>query len=169
MPINLIFCFFISLFTLLFSEPFFPKLHLLFFAPSLALAILRLPLINLLYLSLFSGLVVDSFTSSTHFGMTGCAYALAVSLLFTRRYDLFEDNFSTLPIMTLLFSILSALSERILYFLFGTPLTFSAASLFADFFLLPLFNALYSLFLFLLPWYVYKKMGKLILKRRAAS
>ncbi len=149
--------FVLSFLSLLLLPLFFPAWRLFFFAPALIIALYRGSTVAALWKALLCGFIVDLFSSSTFFGVSYLNYALTLALLSRHKYNFFEDNLSTLPLMTFAFSFLSTISGRILSLFFGTWGELSFGSLFTDFLVMPLFDSLFAFLLFSLPFQLSKK------------
>lgn len=160
MPLVFRSAFFLALFLLLTVPFFFPAFHPLFFAPALVIAIYRGSLLSALWKALFCGIVLDLFSSSLLFGVSSLNYALTVALLYSQKRNFFEDNLSTLPLMTFAFSVVSTILQYILGLFFGSSITLSWAYVFTDLIAMPLLDSLMAFALFSLPFYLYKNSRK---------
>ncbi len=123
----------------------FPPTPLVFYAPFLILALGRFSLTVCLWLSLFSGLLLDLF--STSFFATSSINYLLATLAFYPIKNLFNEKSLSISIASALFSLLFSLIEFFLFLLFKR----NEAHFFSIFLATPLFNALYALLWFALP------------------
>lgn len=128
----------------LFLTLFFPALRLLFFAPYLVLACYKFPLSALLWRAALCGLVVDLFSSSPFFGESVIHLTLVSFLISRQKTHFFADKWSTMPIMTFLFSLFYSAIHPLFGLLYGLPFSFSFRLFFGDFVLFPLIDALYG-------------------------
>lgn len=97
-----------------------PWLRLRAFTPFLIIAYYSCPFLTCLWLSLFCGLLTDLLASNLHLGVHALSYYMVTLILYKQRRFFFEDNLSTLPVMTALFSGLSTVVlALVLYFLEG--------------------------------------------------
>lgn len=163
MRINSTLFFFLAVFGIL----FFPHTHLLFFAPYLVLAFYQHTRFAILWRAIGCGTLIDLFSSTPHFGLTALNYCIVCWILYGQTRNFFEDKPSTLPLMTLFFSILSTLTSVILFFFFAHPISFTFKWFFTDLLIMPLFDATYALLLSL-PFQITYKLRKIIRTKRRA-
>lgn len=140
---------------------FFPSLHLLFFAPPLVMALYQKGFYGALWRALFCGLLFDIFSSTPYFGTTPLCYTITAALLFRLKQSFFEDNPSTLPIMTFAFSSLATFLGALFALFMGEKGGFGIGPIVTNFFLMPLADALASLLLFALPFQLYARWRRL--------
>lgn len=150
--------FWLSFLALLIVPLFFPTSGILFFAPYLVLALYRFPLHIALWKAAGVGLVADLFTSATHFGASGLTYCLVLLALMRLKNYLFQDKWTTLPLLTSATALLSILTSQILTLFFDHSSAFPGVF---DLLLIVLFNALFALLLFVLPFQLYSRLGKI--------
>jgi len=149
----MLFLFFLfALLLTLLSPAFAPSFNLQFFVPVLILSYYRKPLVACLWLSLCCGLILDLLASDHRLGLHALNYCLITLVLYNQKRNFFEDSLTTLPIMTLFFSVLSTGLQVILLVLFekGLPLTIGWVA--TDLILLPLCDALYGFIFFTIPF-----------------
>ncbi len=130
---------------------FFPFLHLLYFTPFLILCLYRCSLAHCLWWALICGGVIDLFSSETRLGNYAINYCLTIFCLYRYRFLFFEDGFSTLPLMSFIFTCLSMLIQIGIFYLIGKPFTFSGEWLISDLIVLPMQMAIYAILAFSLP------------------
>jgi rod shape-determining protein MreD len=140
-----------SLVLFLFLPVLFPSWRFFYFAPLIVFSYYKRPLIFCLWLSLFCGLIVDLFASHTRMGFYALDYCLTTWILHSQAKHFFEDSFSTLPLMTFLFSFVSTLIQASLLYAFGQGFSLSWAWITGDLFWMPLSDALFATFAFRIP------------------
>lgn len=163
MHLNLSLAFLISLIGLM----CFPEIHILYFAPYLVLSFYKNSRFASLWRAIGCGIIVDLLSSHPHFGLTALNYCLVSWILYGQRWNFFDDKPSTLPLMTLFFSVLSSLTGLILSFFFEGPFPLSLNWVATDLIGMPLFDAAYA-FLFSLPFQLTYQLRKIIRARRRA-
>lgn len=144
---------FLNLFAFQTSSSF----RFIFFAPYLILVIYKKNYPTAISYSLITGLILDLFTSPLRFGVNALNYSLTTTLLYHQRLNFFSDNLLTLPIMTFLFSLLSTLIQVALLYIFSKPIPISIYWIFSDIIMMPLADAFFSFFWFILPSIFIKK------------
>ncbi|MBA3723058.1 MAG: rod shape-determining protein MreD [Parachlamydiaceae bacterium] len=153
--------FFIYALTINFLFPaLFPTLNLLFFAPFIILSFYNTNKINVLWLALLCGLIVDLLSTHTRIGFYALNYCLTAWILYPQKVHFFEDSFSTLPIMTFLFSITSTFIQVFLFYILGQGILFSWELIQNDFIWLPIIDAIYAALAFTIPYLFYPKTSK---------
>ena len=138
----------ISLASFVLMPAFAPSLRLCFFAPFLVLAYYRASYFKALALSVLCGFLIDLYSSDTRMGLYTLTYFLTTVCLYGRKQTLFEDQPSTLPLMTLLFSVVSQGFDLLARAVVQTAAAPTAASLVTDFLLMPFADAVYGWILF---------------------
>lgn len=150
---SLFLAFILSLLSYLVIPFLFPFFPLLYFAPCLIIAYYKKSLFFCLWLSLAIGILNDLFSSSL-FGLNACNYCLVTFLLYRQTRHFFEDNVSTLFIMTLFFSLVSTSLNILFFLIFTKSFAISWSFIFTDFLIMPLLDALYAYLFFSLPLYL---------------
>lgn len=143
-----------------FGSHFLPKLN--FFVPFLCIAYYRLPFLSCLWLSFFCGLVFDCFSFHHTFGSFALNYCLCTALLYSKKIHFFREHFSTTPLLSMLFSILSSLVHIFLFRIFSQ--SFPIQLLGFHILYLALLDGLYAFFFFSLPKVLWNTLPK---KRKA--
>jgi len=161
MLVSLLFAFFLALFGVL----FFPHAHLLYFAPYLVLTFYKHSRFAAAWRAIGCGMIIDLFSSTPHFGLTALNYCIVSWILYGQTRNFFDDKPSTLPLMTLFFSILSTLTSVTLFLFFSQPIVLSFKWAFTDLVCMPLLDATYA-FLIFLPFQITHKLRKVIRTRR---
>jgi rod shape-determining protein MreD len=157
--------FWISLFSTLFGPLFFPKFHLLYFAPYLVICIYRHSRFALLWRACGSGIILDLLTSTPFFGLTPLNYCLVCFLLYSQRHNFFEDKLSTLFIMTSLFSFFSTLVAVVLSFFAGKGYGLTCEWVVTDLVGMSFADGIYALLVFSLPFQLTYKLRKMLLRK----
>lgn len=128
-----------------------PTLQVHYFPPFLVLCLYRLPLRRALWFATLSGLLFDLLSAQQRFGIVSLNFFLSLYLLSFLKQALFEDSYSTLPIMTFLFSFVSALLYFPLLILFDKPLPLSPTFLAGNLLLMPFIDSCYCFLFYTLP------------------
>ena len=135
----------------LFSSALIGHVQLLFFAPFLAILYYKKNYLSALWFSLFCGVIVDLIAPPARFGIYALNFCLTTGMIYHQRRNLFADSLSTLPIMTLLFSVISTLVQVVLLYIFAEPPHITLKWIFTDLMMLPLADALFAFVWFILP------------------
>lgn len=130
---------------------YFPSLKLQFFAPFLITILYKKPFFNALWWAFFTGLLQDLLSATHHLGLFGLGSCLTLTALRPLKKHFFEDSLSTIPLMTLFFSIFFTLLQVVLFSLFESSPPLSLKWIATDLFFFPLLDALYAFLLFTLP------------------
>ena len=130
---------------------FFPQLYLIYFAPFLVASFYRQKKIKCLWLAFLCGFLIDLFSTQTRLGFYALTYFLTAEILYNQQRNFFEDRFSTLPIMTFLFAIISTVIQIPLLYAFDIGLDLSMEWFKNDLILNPLYDAIYAALAFTLP------------------
>jgi len=128
----------------------YSQLRLMFFAPFLIIACYQKPLGSCLWLAFFCGLLLDLFSSGTRFGLHALNFCVTILVLYPQRRNFFADSLSTLPIMTFGFSLFSTLLMASLLYFLESRNVFSWSWIFSDLIFMPILDAFYSFFVFIL-------------------
>ncbi len=150
----------VTLFFLIVFPPLFSNVRLMFFAPYLIISFYQKSYITCLWHSFLAGLVLDLLSTDGRLGLYGLGYCLTTALLYNQRRHFFSDSPSTLPIMTFFFAVISTLIEFGLVNAFEKPLTISWGWIQTDVFYMPVLDALYAFFVFILPALVWGKRAR---------
>lgn len=152
-----------TLFLALSLPALFPHWHMLYFAPFIVLTFPRCSFSSCLWWAFSCGFIVDLFSADARLGNAAFNYCLLTLVLHRYRFFFFDDRFSTLPLMTCLFTFLSALLQVVVFYFIGRPFTLTPQWVFNDLFYTPLQASLFAIVAFSLPALVIK-----ILKRKYA-
>ncbi len=157
---TLLFLFFLAFIPFLLSPALLPKLRLTFWAPFIVFCYYRFPLIICLWISLACGLSIDLISSTHSFGMHMLAYSVTTGLLYGRKKFFFEDEITTIPLLTIFFSLAWTVIQASLVHLFGGNLGISLAWVFTDLIIMPLLDGLYAFVWFTVPLILWNKTRK---------
>ncbi len=149
--------FFFACVPLIVCPVIFPQARLTFFAPFLALMLYKRPLLHCLWYALGCGFIMDLLATEGRLGVYAMTYAVTTWVLFQQKRHFFEDRITTLPMMTLLFSILSTLFLMTTLKGMGYPLKLSLHWIVSDLVVMPLADAVYGLVWFALPAYLLRR------------
>ncbi len=150
----------VSLFFALATPVIFPHWRLLFFAPFLVIFYYQKSYFMSLWASFFCGVFIDIFSGDTRIGLHGLGYCLTTFLLYGQRRHFFSDNLSTLPLMTLFFSVISTVIELVLMNVIEHPVGVSWQWVLTDLVYMPFFDALYSFIFFVFPFLFFSSRPK---------
>ncbi len=144
----------------------FPGQHLACFAPLLVFALYRYSKMACLWLALLCGLILDLLSAEMRFGIYALNYTLTIYLLFYFKYYFFEDSLSTIPIMTILFSYISAILLLFILYALNSQNIMSWEWVKLELIQKPISNAIYAVLAFTLLSLIFprrtKKTPKLI-------
>lgn len=153
-----LFCYFSVglLFTLIFPSLFSFKIY--YFIPFLIRCYYLKSWNTSLIMALGIGFITDLFSAHSRFGLYSANYVITTYFLYGLKRNFFEDHLTTLPVMTLFFSILSTWIHYLLILLLdSTSPSLSFSFILVDFLLMPLMDSLFALFLFALPLFFFGK------------
>lgn len=136
------------------------SLHLLPFIPFLCLTMTRHSLKKTLWISFFTGIILDSMQSQLAFGALTLALVLSSLILYRQKRVFFHDSIFALALLTFIYSILFLIFEAILLSLFNQGLSFSIYSFLSDFLFMSLLDASLAFFTFSLPEKLLQKIKK---------
>lgn len=163
---SLILLFFYSLNLSLVFPLFFPFWRPLYFAPFLIICYKRRPLPFCLGWSLVCGIFIDLFSFYTPLGNYSLNYCLTTLCLYRYRLYLFEDRFSTLPLLTFFFASLSFFIQIGIFTITGKAFTLSWEAMGDNLIWMPLQDVLYAIFAFTLPhWGLVFLKRQIVIKR----
>lgn len=146
-------------FNALFFQTLFSPFRLFSFAPALVAIFGKVTFIPSLWIAVCFGTTVDLFSSSYPFGFYALNYTLITCLLY--RYRCY---FVAKPIglcsFTYIFSTFSTALAKVLLLFSKATLPLTLASLATDFFIMPIFDALYAFLCFSCPLICYNFLKK---------
>ncbi|MEZ5314645.1 MAG: rod shape-determining protein MreD [Chlamydiales bacterium] len=123
---------------------FFPGFHLSYFAPYLVIAFYRYTRFALLWRAIGCGTIIDIFSATPYFGLNALNYFIISWILYGQKQNFFEDKQSTIPLMTLFFSILSTITSYILFLFFTKTTTLTFKWFLTDIIIMPFIDATYA-------------------------
>lgn len=138
----------------------FPSQRLAYFAPLLIFAIYRYSKTICLWLALLCGLIFDLFSAEMRFGIYALNYTLSVYLLYYFKNYFFEDSLSTIPIMTILFSYISAILLLCLLYALNSQVIGSWEWVKLELIQMPMSNAIYAVLAFTLLSLLFPRKSK---------
>ena len=104
-----------------------------------------------LWASFSIGCLLDLFSSNSTFALLPLCYCLTTWFLYQYKPFFFEDSWTTLPILSYLFSAISTLIYFVLLTIYGLGFTFSWTWFFIDILFMSCFDGLYAFLAFTLP------------------
>lgn len=141
--------------------PLFPSFKLYYLIPFMIRSFYIKSMKRCLIYSLLVGVFLDLFSSHVRFGIASCSYMLATATLYSRKQNFFEDQLSTLPCMTLFYSILITVFQWILLLILDRQYIKISLQLVAvDFIFMPLADLLFASLIFVLPAFIFGKPAK---------
>lgn len=155
--LNLTFFFILSFLLSLFGPVLFPSFKLFYFAPFLCTCFYHKSYSSTLWISLCCGLILDLLSAPLRFGLYALNYTLTSGLLYSKKQHFFEDELSTLPILTFLFSVLSTLIQVGLLYIFDASLRLSWNWVSTDLLIMPSLDGVYAFICFNLPILLFGK------------
>lgn len=148
MKIELIFAFILATLANVFCSAIFPEVHLLYFAPLLALS-RSFSLNVVLWQAALCGAIADLLSSSP-FGLNSVSYTLTALFLF-RTHKFFNDNPFNLSLFTIAISQTFYLIYISLSFILGYYIKLTTFSFLTDFMIMPILDAIYAFIWFFCP------------------
>lgn len=137
---------------------FISNIEISFFVPPLVIAFYIISYAKAAWLSLLCGLILDAVQLLPRFGFLGSTYLATCLLIYPLRVYFFRDAFSTLPIMTFIFSVTATLIQAVSANLFDLPaFSLNLHWLISDAFIMPLLDAAYAVTIFSLPQFLYSQ------------
>jgi rod shape-determining protein MreD len=149
--------FLLASFALFLQSILSPKIGVLAFAPFLSIAILRSSFTKALYLSAFTGGLLD-LLSNDPMGLHALNYCLVTAFTFRVRKHLSYEQPLHLSLFTGLLSFLSTLLQLVLLFLFDKKIPFKGGFVLIDLFAMPILDILYAFVWFAAPLVLFEKL-----------
>jgi hypothetical protein len=97
------------------------------------------------------GTLLDLFSSYNRLGICGLNYTLTTWILYRQRENFFSDSLTTLPLMTILFSVISTTIQLTLLFPFDRTINLTFLSALHDLIIMPIADGFYAFIIFILP------------------
>ncbi|OGN55372.1 MAG: hypothetical protein A3D96_03745 [Chlamydiae bacterium RIFCSPHIGHO2_12_FULL_44_59] len=151
--------FFLALTALFFQGVFVPIMAILAFSPFLALTIMSSPFQKALLLSVFSGVMMDLFSSGP-IGIHALNYLGVCLFLYRFKKHFLYEHPLHVSLFTLLVSLCSTLLALPLLFLFDKGIPFNGRCVGTDLIGMPVVDALYAFAWFLSPITVFRYFTK---------
>jgi len=124
------------------------------FAPFLIITYSRYSLVGCLWMAGGCGLIID-LLSALPFGAHMLSY-IVVTLLLHRYSIYFVEGPIGLVSLSSIFSICFSIVMKMIFSVFGIPLTFTLQGITTDFLLMPLLDGIYAMLFFSLPLIFYR-------------
>ncbi|HSX27040.1 MAG TPA: hypothetical protein VLE89_08575 [Chlamydiales bacterium] len=156
----LIFAFILATVAVILQGILQPFLPILAYAPFLALATLRAPLVRALWMSAAAGAVMD-LLSDHPFGLHALNYAITTAILYRIRNRFSYDQSLHFSFFSALVSAISTLLHLILLFLFDRRVPFSGKWFFIDWGGIVAIDALYAFVWFAAPIALFERLHRL--------
>ncbi len=150
----------LSFLVLLIFPSFIPQIRLLAFVPLLTFVCAHYPFAGTLWLSMFSGLVVDLYSKSAPMGFFALNYTLTTIIVFRYRTYFSFEKIHVFSLYAVLYSFVSTLLHFVLYGLIEMHFKLHFFSIITDLILMPILDGVYSLSLVFFPMKIYEKMTK---------
>jgi len=129
---------------ILICPPLLPWLRLHFFMPLLVISFYCQRYHKSLVTATICGAVMDLLAAGGTLGLHALSYCVSAWLLYPQKRHFFEDKFSTLPLMTLILSVLNTLIHGVLLAVFDQAIPFTLPWIATDLLLLPLADTAYA-------------------------
>lgn len=143
--------FFTALLPTLIIPIFFPSIRVNYFIPFLVILFYKKPFIACLWASLGCGLILDLLSPHSKIGVNAINFTITTGLLYRQRRHFFADSISTLPIMTLFFSIFSTILQIFLVNLFEKHIAITKGWIVKDLLLMPTVDSIFAFCVYVLP------------------
>lgn len=154
---NLTLALIVTLIMTLCSPVLFPSWRLQFFVPFLVILFYQKPYLFCAWSALLCGFGVDLLISETRIGFQAIAFCFTTCLLYNQRRNFFSDSFSTLPIMTFLFSVTATILQVLLVYIFDHKIAITKEWIWSDIVCMPALDASYAFSFFILPALLFGK------------
>jgi hypothetical protein len=141
----------LTLLPTLFGQALFPSARITFLAPLLAWLYYRLPMQGALWASFGAGLLLDLLSSDYRLGIFALTYTSTTLLLYTQKRHFYAQRWSTLPILTWLFSLVATLIQVTLLAIVDEGLRITWRWAISDLMVYPLLDGLWAFIGFTLP------------------
>lgn len=148
---RLVIAFAITCMMLLICNVWLLHLHLVYFAPFIALTYYEKSKISALWYSVLCGFIMDCLSSQAHFGLFTLNYCLTTMLLYELKPLFFADRLTTIPVISSCFAATTTILQFILIDIFGGAFNFTLQWLIIDVLLMSIVDGIYGLICFALP------------------
>ncbi len=150
----------LSFIILLIFPSFVPQIRLLAFVPFLTFACAHYSLAGALWLSMFSGLIVDLYSKSAPMGFFALNYTLTTVIVFRYRSYFSFEKVHVFALYAVMYSFISTLLHFVLYGLIEMHFKLHLFSVITDLILMPIVDGVYSLACVFFPMKVYDKITR---------
>ena len=134
-----------------------PHLKLAFFVPFLVLMLYHTLLRHALWTALACGIIMDLLSSHPRLGLHALTYCATLTILYKIKRQFFVDQWTTLPLMTYIFSAVATLMQIMILLFFSPSLSISWQWILVDVGLMPFLDAIYALIWFAYPAWLLKR------------
>lgn len=141
----------------LFLPALFPFFKIQYFIPFLIILIYRKSFIFCLWASMGCGLVLDLLSPHDRIGLYAITYTMTTGIIFRQKRHFFADSLTTLPLMTLLFSIISTAIQALLFSFFQKAIILNLGWIIKDLVFFPLLDMVFAFMVFILPFALFGK------------
>jgi hypothetical protein len=138
-----------------------PSYPIYYYLPALVIICYKTTHFNAISAATCCGVLIDLFSQSFKMGLHTLPLTLTLLIGYPLKTLFFEDRFSTLPVLTFIFSILCSLFSWMMAFLFSGGLSFSKNWLWTDALVFGFYDALYGLVFFAIPFYLTRQLSKI--------
>ncbi len=144
----------------LFSPIFFSSYKVFYFIPFLIRTFYLKSFEESLWISCLCGILLDLLSSNVRFGLHALSYTVTSALLYSQKRNFFEDNLSTLPVLTYLYSFSTTIFQIVLLMILQKGVALSWEFVKIDLGFLPFQDALYSFICFGIPKLIFGQPAK---------
>jgi hypothetical protein len=127
-------------------------IHLTYFAPLLIILYYDRDKITALWFSVVCGIILDSLSSQTQFGIFTLNYCLTTLLIYELKPFFFADAITTIPFLTTIFAVTSTILQYILLQIFNISFPITWQWIAIDVIIMPIIDGIYGLVFFALPF-----------------
>ena len=128
-----------------------PFLKLTYFAPFLVVVLYKRPLKEVLWFALGCGLFIDLFSDEPRLGILSLSYVAGIFILSKQKQHFYQDHWSTVPALTIIFVEIVTIFHLAMRGLFGAKLQLTFEWAITDLMVMPMFDAVYAFILFTWP------------------
>lgn len=128
-----------------------PFLRLTYFAPFLVVVLYKRPLKEVLWFAFGCGLFMDLFSDEPRLGILALSYVAASFILFKQKQHFYQDHWTTVPALTLIFVEITTVFHLAMRGLFGAKLHLTWEWAITDLLIMPMLDAIYAFILFTWP------------------
>ncbi len=155
-PLFVFILFFVSLLLTVCSPVLLPFVKITYFAPYLSLMALKASHTKALWHAFLIGFILDLLTANTPFGFWVINYILTLYALNFLKKLFFEDQITTLPLLSIFFAQISTLLYMFSNIFSARTLELNVKWAMIELGLLPLADGIFALIFFSLPLYYFR-------------